>query len=482
MNIQDNQSKEYKGKWGAMVAVGLGIFMGSLDMSIINISLPTLMKELNAQFATVQWIVIGYTLLITCTMLGAARMGDIYNKKKLINWGLTIFTLGSFLCAFSPNVHWLIAFRIFQGLGAVIMQALGMAIIVEIFPSSERGKALGIMSSIVSVGISLGPPLGGLIIGMLGWPWIFLLNVPFGMIALAASFKFLPRIAPRHSNQSFDMVGALIMFITLGSFALGMTLGQNRGFGNHIVQVLLIIAAVFILIFLFVEKRVRQPMVDMTLFGNIEFNLHLMMGFFSFITLAGVFIMPFYLQLVKHYTPQQIGFIMMITPITLGSISLISGTLSDRFGTHKLSMIGLLIIAFGCWSISTLNADVGVAGYLLRMFPLGLGLGTFQSPNNSAIMGAAPRDRLGVASGLLALSRNLGQTAGMPIMGAVFMYAVMASTNMSTFVGIDKAPPEALVNGLTATYRLGSIFLLSTTLLTIIILWFDKKRVRRNGS
>jgi len=477
METQKTTIPSYEGKWGAMLAIGLGIFMGSLDMSIINISLPTLLEQLDTKFATIQWVVIGYNLVITSTMLGAARMGDMYGKKKLYGWGLFIFTVTSLLCGFAPDVGWLIAFRILQGFGAVLMYALGSAIIVEAFPPQERGRALGIVGSIASVGISLGPAIGGVIIGMMGWRWIFLLKVPLGVISLFASLKFLPKIPPRRLDERFDILGALIVFITLGSFALGMTFGQNQGFRDSLVQGLLLISTLGVVIFLNVEKKVKNPMVDLTLFRNMPFSLNLMMGFFSFITLGGVFLIPFYLQLVKQYTPQQIGLIMMVTPVSVALFAFTSGVLSDRFGTRGLSLIGLLFMAAGSFSISTLNADTDVIGYLLRMAPLGLGLGLFQSPNNSAIMGEAPPERLGVASGLLSLTRSLGQTTGMPIMGVVFTVSIITSTQITHFSSITQVPPDALVRGLTSTYRIGGIFILIFTLLTMMALWINQKRL-----
>ena len=476
MEIQVDQDKPYRGKWGSMLGIGLGVFMGAIDMSIINISLPTLMEQLGTQFATVQWVVIAYVLVITSTMLGSARIGDMYEKKKLYNWGLFIFTLGSLLCGFSPNVRWLIGFRIFQGLGAVVMQALGTAIIVEAFPSRERGRALGIMGSIISIGISLGPAIGGMVIGGIGWRWIFLINVPLGIVAILVCVRFLPLIPSRQSNQKFDILGAFILFYTLGSFALGMTFGQSQGFGHSLVKMLLISSFAGVILFLIIEKRVRFPMTDLNMFRNIPFSLNLMMGFFTFITLGGVFIIPFYLQLVKHYPPQQIGLIMMVTPVSVALFSYLSGALSDRFGTKGLSITGLLILSAGCFSISTLNQESGVAGYLLRMIPLGIGLGIFQTPNNSAIMGAAAAERLGVASGLLSLTRSLGQTTGMPIMGAVFAYSLLLSTGMPRLSNIEAVPPGALVGGLTATYRTGGIFIVVSTLLAAMALQIYEKR------
>ncbi|MBN2041701.1 MAG: MFS transporter [Spirochaetes bacterium] len=459
-----------------MLAVGLGVFMGAIDMSIINISLPTMMVELNTRFSTVQWVVIGYVLIITCTMMGAARLGDMYEKKKLEIWGLSIFTAGSLLCGFAPNVTWLIAFRVFQGLGAVLMQALGMAIIVEVFPSSERGRALGLLGSIVSVGISLGPPIGGMIIGAMGWEWIFLIKVPLGIVAVLAAIKFLPSLPPGKTGQKFDISGALIFFIALGCFALSMTFAQNYGFTNIIVILLMLFAIIFVLIFLTAEKKISQPMIDMSLFRNITFTVHLIMGFFSFITLAGVFLLPFFLQFVKKYSTQYIGLLMMVTPITIGLVSYLSGILSDRFGSHKLSVLGLILLSAGCFTISTLNEGSGAVGYIMRALPLALGLGMFQSPNNSAIMGAVPRERLGVASGLLSLTRSLGQTAGMPILGAVFASALLAAAPEASLSNIAEAAPRALVSGLSATYKISAVFLFSATILTVIVLSGINKR------
>jgi len=478
METHTNQVTAYPGKWGAMLAVGLGAFIGTLDMSIVNISLPTLVEQLQTTFATVQWVVLGYALVITSTILGAARLGDIYEKKKLYNIGLIVFTIGSLLCGLSPNIGWLIAFRVLQGCGGVIAQALGTAIIVEAFPPYERGRALGIVGSISAMGISLGPAIGGLIIGWVGWRWVFLIKVPIGIIASLATLRFLAARPPRQVNQSFDVTGAFILLITLCCFALGMTIGQYQGFRSSLVLALLIFSIIGMALFLYVENKVKHPMVDLSLFHNIPFSLNLMTGLATAIPLGGVFIIPFFLQLVKHYSPQKVGLMMMVTPLTVGLIALYSGTLSDRYGTRGISLIGLFIAAAGCLSISTLNADTDVLGYLLKVGPLGVGMGLFISPNLSAVMGAAPPERLGVASGLLSLTRNLGQTIGMPVMGAIFTSTLLTAANMSTLTDLTAAPPQALVSGVASAYRIGALLILVSIMLLVAGLWIDKNRRR----
>lgn len=465
-----------------MLAIGLGVFMGALEMSIVNISLPTLVEQLHTKFVTVQWVVLSYALVITSTMLGAARLGDMYEKKRVYNLGMIIFTIGSLLCGLSPNIGWLIGFRVIQGCGAVITQALGAAIIVETFPSYERGRALGIVGSVASTGISLGPAIGGLIIGWIGWRWIFLINVPIGIIAFWAAVRFLVARPPQQVNQSFDSAGALILLIALCCFALAMTIGQNQGFRNSLVLALFIISFLEMGSFLIVEERVKHPTVDLSLFRNLSLNLALMTGFFAAIPLSGVFLMPFFLQLVKHYSPQQVGLIMMITPAAVGLISPLSGMLSDHLNTRginpqRISIVGLLVIGGGCLAISTLTPDTGTLGYLLRMCPIGIGFGLFISPNNSAVMGAASPERLGVASGLMSLTRNLGQTLGMPIMGAIFTSTLLRSAGLSKIIDITSIPPHALANGLANAYFIGAVLIFTITLLTILALWIDKKRM-----
>lgn len=478
MQSRPYQEHPASGKWQAMLVVGLGVFMGTLDMSIVNIALPTLVERLDTSFVTIQWVMLGNLLVITSMMLGVARLGDMHGKKKLYTAGLLIFTVGSLLCGLAPNVGWLIGFRIVQGSGMVMLQALGTAIVVEMFPAHERGRALGIMSSIVSVGIAVGPAIGGLIIGLIGWRWIFLVNVPVGLITFTLAARLLPSQNPDQTGERFDGSGAFIIALSLVFFALGMTMGQNRGFDNGLVQLLLIISGIGVAVFVITEARIRHPMVDLSLFKDALFSLNLVMGFLAFLVMGGLFILPFFLQLVKGYPTQQIGLMMMVLPVAMGITSPLSGDLADRYGTRVISIIGLVIVAVGCLTLSTLHTGISVLGYILRMAPLGIGIGIFMSPNNSAIMGAVPQHRLGVASGLLALSRNLGSSAGLPLAGAIFNALVLATAEIPALSSVTDAPAEALVRGVNGTYRVAAYVMIVAIFLSFIALWLDRRRSR----
>jgi MFS family permease len=200
------------------------------------------------------------------------------------------------------------------------------------------------------------------------------------------------------------------------------------------------------------------------------------MGFLVFISIAGVIIFPFFLEFVKGYSTEQVGLIMMVVPVSMGLLAPIAGSLSDRFGSRGISLIGLVVVIGGCLSISTLHKDVSAAGYILRMVPLGMGLGIFQSPNNSAIMGAVPRERLGVASGLLALSRTLGQSTGLPLMGALFITLVYGHGHMLPGESLNTAPAQSIVAGITGTYRIAAWIILGATAMAAGALWIENRR------
>jgi EmrB/QacA subfamily drug resistance transporter len=466
----------YSGKWLALAGVGTGVLMATLDASIVNISLPTMVEALHTNFATVQWVILSYMLVLTSMVLGVARLGDMHSKKKLYSAGLGLFMAGSLLCGLSPGVNWLIGFRALQALGGVMMQALGAAIVTEVFPTSERGRALGFIGGIVSAGLACGPAIGGVLIGLAGWRSIFLVNVPIGLIAGFLVARHVPLLPPVRHGQRFDISGAGIMLITLLSYALAMTLGESSGFGDSLVRILLLVTAFGVSALFVVENRVHQPMIDLDLFRNVLFTLNLLMGFLVFITLAGVIIFPFFLEWVKGYSTEQVGLMMMVVPISMGVLAPIAGSLSDRFGSRGISLIGLVVVAAGCLSISTLHKEVSTAGYIVRMIPLGVGLGIFQSPNNSAIMGAVPKERLGVASGLLALSRTLGQSTGLPLMGALFITLVYSNGNLLPGEDLSHAPAEALVAGITGTYRIAALIILASTAMAAAALWIESRR------
>jgi EmrB/QacA subfamily drug resistance transporter len=435
-------------KWYVMGAVGISLLLATIDTSIVTVAMPTLVGEFHTDLATVQWVILAYLLTLGTLMLGVGRLGDMVGKKPIFTAGFLVFVAGSFLCGLAPGVYWLIGFRVLQAVGAAMLLALGAAIVTEAFPASERGRAMGVSGAIVSVGIVLGPTLGGLIIDALSWHWIFMVNVPVGLVGVFVALRAIPSYRPR-GGQRFDFLGAGTFCAALLLFLLAMTVGQGAGFTTPVVLILLAGAAALLVTFIAVEARVDQPMISLDLFRHRQLSVNLVTGAITFVCIAGaMFLMPFYLQGVRGLDVRLVGLLLAAVPVGLGIMSPLAGSLSDRFGTRRIAVAGLLVLLGGYAAAWTLDGQTSPLGYALRLLPLGLGMGLFQSPNNSAVMGAAPRDRLGVVSGLLSLTRTVGQTVGIAVLGAVWTSRVAAHVGGPPGGGATAAPPPAQVAAL----------------------------------
>lgn len=464
---------------GTLFGVCLMVLMATLDMSIVNVSLPTLVKDLGTDFAAIQWVVLSYTLALTCLMLTVARLGDMYGKKMTYAWGLVIFTVASGLCGLAPNVESLIVFRGVQGVGAAMSQALGLAIVTEVIEPERRGRAIGIIGATVSIGLSAGPSVGGVLIGLLGWRSIFLINLPVGVAAWIVFMRSAPKIPPQDKGARFDLAGAVMLFVGLCCYCLGMTYGQNLGFGAPRVLVLLSAAVAAIVAFVLIQKRTRSPMLDLSVFKNALFTLNLLMSALVFMGLAGMFIIPFYLQFALGFNPTMVGVLMMATPLCMGLISPKAGALSDKYNPRYLCLFGLLLALGGALAMTTINAETDWLGYLLRIIPVGLGMGFFQAPNNTAVMSCAPRDRLGVASGLLNYTRVFGQTSGLPIMASLFSLLVLGYGSQAGGEGLALASVEKLAGGISGVYTLGAAIMALNVGLAVWAIILERKATCR---
>lgn len=451
---------DYSRKWYVMIAVSLGVFLATIDGSIVNVALPTLVRELNTDFATVQWVVLAYLLTLTTLMLSVGRLADMIGKKRIYMTGFIVFTTGSVLCGLAPTVFWLIAFRVVQAVGASMVFSLGTAIVTEAFPPQERGKALGVVGSVVSIGIVIGPTLGGIIIEGFSWHWIFFVNLPVGIIGTILVGRFVPSTKPE-GGQQFDYWGGITLFIALISLLLALTLGQTWGFTDQRILLLLGSAIIFAILFVVIEWRTPQPMIELSLFRNRLLNINLLTGFLAFIAVSGALILvPFYLENMLGYGPRQVGLLLAALPIMLGVMAPISGVLSDRWGTRPITVVGLAVLVAGYYALSTMTAETDMIGFILRYALIGLGFGIFQSPNNSAIMGSAPRERLGIVSGMLAVNRSLGQTTGIAVLGAFWAARVFFHEGRTLVGGATEASRLAQIAGLEDTFLAAAFLML----------------------
>ena len=469
---KDDSSAGSVRKWAALLAVIAGLLVHALNHSIIQAALPTLSQELQTDFATIQWVLLSFQITLTVVILSVGRLADMFGKRRIYIAGLLCFALSSLLCALSPNVYFLIGFRVLQSTGAAVVTVLSLAIVAEVFPDEEKGRVLGISAGANSFGHFLGPTLGGYLIGEFGWRLGFFLLVPCGLLAALLAARYIPALLPTGTTQQFDLWGAALIGATMFAFSLGLTYGQQVGFVHTYVLLLFIASAIGVAAFFWVERRVAHPVLDFALFRNRPFSLHIALAGLAAIATSGVtFLMPFYMQFALGLTILQVGFVMAIVSIEIALVAPAAGYLADRIGAHRVTLLGLAALVIGFLTASTSNQDIGQIGFLVRMLPMGVGIGLFMSPNSTVIMAVAPRARLGVASGMIGLTRMMGQTIGIALLGAVFASNVARYAGMP--VDVTEAPPLAI----SQAFRLQ--FLIVTVVIGATLLWSLKTRQKQ---
>ena len=443
-----------------MATIATGVILSTIDGSIVNVALPTLVDFFDTSFATIQWISLGYLLTLATLTLLVGRVGDIVGKRKIYNAGFVAFTAASVLCAFAPTVGFLIGFRVLQALGATMVLALGISILTEAFPPTERGKALGYIGTAVSLGIVTGPVVGGILIEAFDWRSIFLVNLPVGIIGTILAIRYVPDVPPV-PGQTMDFWGAGLLSSGLLSLSLGLTLGQERGFDDGLILALLAGFVLLAAIFVRVELSIESPMLQLRLFRNPLLSVSVASGFLVFAALSATFfLLPFYLEGVLGYDVGQVGLLLGAGPLVLGLVAPISGTMSDRLGVRSLTLSGLFILSAVFLAIQFLSTETTWWQYVLIAAPLGAGVGIFQSPNNSAIMGSIPREYSGVGGGLLNLTRLLGQITGIAVLGSVWAGRVLAvSADPVPGNNASAASGAAQVEGLHFTFGIAAVLI-----------------------
>jgi EmrB/QacA subfamily drug resistance transporter len=438
LNDETSSSMGESYKWIVLLITTVGAFMTPLDSSIVSIALPTIARDLRIDFAMVIWVPTAYLLCLTVLLTSFGRLADIKGRKPLFILGFTIFTIASLLSSVSQSGMQLIIFRAIQGAGAALISANSPAIVTDVFPSNERGKALGVNTMAVYVGLSIGPTLGGLLVQSLGWRSIFYINLPIGIFVITLSILKLKESMVRRSKQKFDLMGAGTLSIGLTLLLLALTFGGNYGWGSPLILGLFTASGVSLIIFIFLEKGMAEDAVlDVSLFlRNRLFaaaNFSALLNYTSYFAVS--FLMSFYLQRVLNYSPTQAGLLLLPMPLTMAALAPISGWASDKLGSRLLSSVGMALICISLFIFSTLNVNSSGEDVLTRLFILGVGMGLFSSPNTSAVMGSVEKQRLGLAGGVLATMRFMGQSMSLAIAGAVLATTVSPNILSALFTG-----------------------------------------------
>ena len=411
-------------KWATFMLVATGIFMSTLDSSIVNIALPTIMENLNAPFETVQWIVVIYLLTISSTLLAFGRLSDIKGRRWVYCYGFIWFILGSLLCGTAGHAPVLILSRAFQGIGAAMIMACSPALVVDVFPQEERGKALGLVGTVVATGLTAGPALGGLILQHFSWRVIFFLNIPIGAAAVVAAWHILKgTAADSASHEPFDWPGAICLAAMLFSFMTFM-LHVDKWAVTSVRMILLAVVTIAVLVlFILAERKTAYPIVDPQILKNRFFMVSVICAVILFAGLFSItFLMPFYLMRPAGLSVQSAGYIMMIPFVFLFFFSPLSGWISDRVGSRVLCFAGMGGLTTALFSFTTLTPSTGLFPEIWRLGLAGIGVALFLPAYSASAMSAISMQKRGIASGTVAAARNFGMVTGVALSGLTFSH------------------------------------------------------------
>jgi DHA2 family multidrug resistance protein-like MFS transporter len=430
----------------AILTIALGIIMAVLDGAIANVALPTIAQDLHATPSFSVWIVNGYQLAITISLLPMAHLGEIIGYRRIYLVGLILFTVASLCCALSPTLLLLTVSRVLQGFGAAGIMSVNAALVRFTYPRAQLGYGIGVNALVVAVSAAVGPTLAAGILSVGTWPWLFAINIPFGVVAWLIGRRFLPH-TPK-APHPFDWRGALLSAV---AFGIGIAAIDSVGHGEppalYIAEFVIAIAAGVVLVRR--ERHAASPLLPVDLLRIPIFSLSILTSIFSFCAQMLAYVaLPFYLEERFGYSAVQIGLLITPWPLGVALTAPLAGRMAERYSAGLLGGVGLLVFAGGLAALAMLPLHPTIPDIVWRMALAGAGFGMFQSPNNRTMIAAAPRERSGGASGMLGTARLLGQTTGAALVALLLARYALEGTRISLMVGVGFAVVGAALSTL----------------------------------
>jgi EmrB/QacA subfamily drug resistance transporter len=450
-------------KWWTLGAVSIGLFMIMLDNTVVNVALPAMQSSLHIGLSELEWVVTGYALTFAAFMLTGGKLADLLGRRLIFMFGLAVFTGASLACGLASNGGFLIGARVVQGLGGALMNPATLSIITATFPPRQRGTAIGIWAGVSAMALAIGPLVGGLLTQHVNWNWIFFINVPIGILGLLAIPLFIDESRDTSHEQRPDVPGLITSAVGLFSLTYAFIESNNYGWGSARILTAFAIAAVSLVVFVFLERQQRLPMLDLSLFRNRTFSgANTAMLFVGLAMFGTFFYLSLYMQNVLRYSPVQTGasFLPMTCLIIL--IAPRAGKLSDRFGSRWLVGGGMTLLAVMLLYYSRLGAHESFWVLLPGLLIGGVGMGTTMTPVTAAAMSAVPVDKAGVGSAVLNSGRQVGGSLGIAVMGAIVAAGAGSAHTPEAFLGgfhnaLRVASALALAGAIVATAAIRKI-------------------------
>ena len=413
--VNDSNVKMY-----TLIASCFALFMAMLDNLVVNIAMPTIAKDLDANTSQLQWIVSAYTLVFASLQITAGGLGDRLGRKRWFLIGLALFTATSAVAAFSQSIEMLIILRAVQGLGAAIIMPLSLSIISNAFPPEERGKAVGIWSAISVSAIALGPVVGGLVVEYASWHWVFLINIPIGIAAWLVTSAVVRESKDESGEVATDIPGTLLITSAIGALTYGLIEAGNRGWGDPLIVAMLTSAVVFGLGFVYVESKTARPMVPLRFFRSGNFTGANIDAFLISFMIAGIgFFMTLYQQNIHGFSPVKTGLALLPMVITMMALSPVGGSMINRVGPRKLISFGMTVTGIG----GLLFLRSGVPASYLDIVPafvvMGFGMSFIWAPMTTAMLNSVDSSKSGVASAVNGAIREIGTAFSIALLGTI---------------------------------------------------------------
>lgn len=437
--------------------ISLAAFMGTLDATIVNISLPTISKYFHCDVATVSWVAMAYLLVLSSTLITFGRVADIRGYKKIYLSGFAVFTLGSLLCGLSSNIYLLIGFRVLQGVGAAMLQAIGGAMVVRYLPEKVRGTAFGIMTTSMAVGLAAGTPLGGFLSQFYSWHWIFFINVPIGVIAIILGFAVLPRDTREFGEGQFDISGGGLLFFALVSLIFFLNMGNNIGWLSWVILISIIVSLATWAGFILNEKRARSPLINLGLFRDRNFTFAITVALLILLVAQGSwYAFPFYLEIEKGFATNIAGLILLVPTLFMMVCGPIAGFFSDRIGSRPICILGSAVIIAAFLMFALMGTKTGLYYIIIALALEGVGIGLMMPANFDFIMGTSARGEEGVINSLVNMVRNVGAVMGIAVFTMVFLAVIASKGILPAGITAHSLPPRAFGLGFHAIFLFGA--------------------------
>jgi EmrB/QacA subfamily drug resistance transporter len=465
-----------------LFSIAFGSFMVNLDTYIVNISLPTIADYFHATPAGVSWVSLAYNLVVASLLMIFGKLGDKFGLKRVFIFGLALFTISSLMCGLAPTLYWLVIGRAIQGIGASILYSMTPAMVPKFMPENVRGTAFGTLATAAALGIMVGTPLGGIITGFVSWHWIFLINIPAGIMAIIACRRIMPddHVSVQEGHKGgFDLNGAFLSFICSLSFIYGLNSGQENGWTSPLIILCFAISAVSLSLFIFWEKKAPFPLMDLSLFKNKAFTYGNIATLLAYIYLAGNnFLMPFYLQLVKGLKSEHAGMVFLIYSIVYMVVGPLAGKISDRINPRIVCTAGMALAAFSAFMFSFFLKLPGLIPVIIYFILLAISYATFLTSNNTVVVGMAPEGKQGIVSGIFRMVTRLGIAGGVCIFETIFTTASHVSGHGGK-IDYASLPVDLVATGFHYTYLAGGFVCLLTVIMSLLAREEQKKVPKR---